>query len=111
MTSLQLEPSAHAPCTKTTLCASAVLAPCARLCPEPNVVKSSATATASPFTSIPIALLVIAALNVRRKSTRPSPLGVCRDSGRQAELEGGAAPAAVAGPQAAAMRLDDGATD
>src|SRR4051812_47916009 len=67
MTSLQLEPSAHAPCTRTTLCASAVLAPRARLCPETNVPESTATVTPT------IALLAIAVLNVRRTSIRPSP--------------------------------------
>jgi hypothetical protein len=52
MTSLQLEPSAHAPCTNTTSCASTGFPAWARPGPVRNVVESAATAAAARFTSI-----------------------------------------------------------
>src|ERR1700730_7237996 len=53
MTSAQLEPSAHAPCTSTTLRASAGLADCADGSAARSVAKSKQTATMEPPSATP----------------------------------------------------------
>src|SRR5882672_3681160 len=52
MTSAQLEPSAHAPCTSTTLRASTGLAPCADACAESSVADSTPMATTANFAKV-----------------------------------------------------------
>src|ERR1700738_4434029 len=52
ITSAQLEPSAHAPCTSTTLRASAGLAACADASAAKSVAESILMATTAPFRSV-----------------------------------------------------------
>src|SRR6267143_1178322 len=49
MTSAQLEPSAHAPCTSTTLRATAGFAVCADASAAKSIVESTLTATTTHF--------------------------------------------------------------
>src|SRR5438105_15103362 len=69
MTSAQLEPSAHAPCTSTTLRATAGFTVCPDDCPAKSIAESTLTAIATNFHSV---FICRASLSVIR-GEQPSP--------------------------------------
>src|SRR6266550_3769931 len=68
MTSPQLEPSAHAPCTSTTLRASAGFGVCANACAARSVAESMLSATTNIFCSVFICRTPLSVIHIKCES-------------------------------------------